>query len=135
MNSMSKFFSDHELGCRDGCGKMPNPAIIHIADQIRGGWALLHPDQPGVNCLSGSRCNAYTLVLRQQGTPAALKSAHIDGDAIDLAPVNGKIKEFHDYVAGRLEELDIYMEHPDSTPSWCHIQTRKIPGGNRIFRP
>lgn len=35
----------------------------------------------------------------------------------------------------KLEEYDLYREHPDYTPGWTHLTTRRPPSGHRTFKP
>lgn len=35
----------------------------------------------------------------------------------------------------KLEEHGLYREHPDSTPTWCHLTTRAPRSGRRTFHP
>ncbi len=136
MSYKSKYFSINEISCRDGCGRKPNDKMLEVGDKLREGWAILHPDKPGLDCISGARCDAYTEVLRKRKIPAAKKSAHIDCEAMDLSPVNKMYKEFHAYVLGRAEELDVCIEDFSATPLWCHVQVRKLIGAKkRTFLP
>jgi hypothetical protein len=34
-----------------------------------------------------------------------------------------------------LEKYGLYREHPDATPTWCHLTTRRPKSGKRTFRP
>jgi hypothetical protein len=63
----------------------------------------------------------------------AKRSAHMTCEAIDLEDKDGRLKNFCSEEI--LEKYDLYMEHPDATPSWCHLQTRRIRSGARIFKP
>lgn len=65
----------------------------------------------------------------------AKNSAHCQCQAIDFKDVDGKLKEFIVKDPEILVRCDLYMEHPDSTPSWVHLQSRVISSGNRIFKP
>jgi uncharacterized protein YcbK (DUF882 family) len=65
----------------------------------------------------------------------AKNSAHMSCEAIDLVDIDGKLKDWIAANVNILEELDLYMEHPSATPTWCHLQTRPTRSGNRIFRP
>jgi hypothetical protein len=61
------------------------------------------------------------------------RSAHLTCEAVDLADPDGELK-------GRITEAllvkyDLYMEHPNSTPTWCHLQSRPTRSGRRIFKP
>ncbi len=129
MSIVSKYFKESEVTCKCGCGMVPRNSILAIADEIREGWGS------GINVTSGARCQQYNMYLRMHGIPAALKSAHMSGIALDLKPVNGKITEFHNYVRSRLAELNIRMESPIDSPSWAHIDSRPVaPGKARVFR-
>lgn len=63
----------------------------------------------------------------------ASKSAHLTCQAVDLEDKDGKLKAF--LTEAKLKEYGLYMEHPDATPIWAHVQTRSTKSGNRIFRP
>ncbi|RYZ83693.1 MAG: hypothetical protein EOP04_19465 [Proteobacteria bacterium] len=123
-----KYFDNSEFDCQCGCGLLPHASIMEKAEIIRAAWG-----KP-LNCVSGARCQKHTDDLRAAGIPAAKKSAHIDGIAIDLCPVNKKdIKAFHDFCKQHLIEWDLYMEDPAHTKSWAHLDERPRP--NRIFLP
>lgn len=63
---------------------------------------------------------------------AAKKSAHMTGEAIDLAgPEILAAKITKDL----LVKHDLYREDTDYTKTWRHLQTRKTASGNRIFKP
>jgi hypothetical protein len=34
-----------------------------------------------------------------------------------------------------LEELQLWLEHPDATPGWCHLQILPPRSGRRVFYP
>lgn len=60
-------------------------------------------------------------------------SAHLSCQAIDLKDPKKHIKKWLLDNIPLLESLGLYMEHPDYTPTWVHLQTR--PTKNRIFIP
>lgn len=128
---MVKYFSPEETECKCGeCKQNVNPKILLVADAIREEWGS------GIRVTSGARCHNYTQYLRAHGIPAALRSAHIEGIALDLRPTNGKLREFQEFVKARLVSLNIRMEDPEYTPQWCHIDLRPVaPGKSRVFRP
>lgn len=102
--------------------------MMAALDRIRTAWG--HP----LVVTSGARCEAYTRKLREDGIPAALKSAHIEGLAVDIAPLNKEsMFKFKEWLMPRLEGLGIWLEDPKFTPSWCHVQIR--PAKNRVFIP
>jgi hypothetical protein len=65
-----------------------------------------------------------------QGTPG---SSHKQGQGVDiydpLDEIDGAITD------DLLEELDLYREHPDATPGWCHLTTRPPSSKKRTFLP
>ena len=72
---------------------------------------------------------------QQRINPSAPKSAHLVGMAVDIADADGKLKEWLKANLHILEQVDLYCESFDSTPSWTHFQTRKTKSGNRVFIP
>lgn len=71
---------------------------------------------------SGARTWEYTRFLRQQGIPAALRSAHMDWQAVDLkAPEGMSNQSFWQWCHQRWPGR---MEHFSATPTWVHLDTR-----------
>lgn len=66
--------------------------------------------------------------------PKAPNSAHRTGEAVDILD-DGSLKQFIANNLTLIEELDLYFEDFDHTPTWVHIQTRKPKSGNRFFKP
>lgn len=118
--------SKKQYACRCGCGRMPASETLELVCLISAEWGE-------VICASGARCEQYTKTLRKRGYKAAEKSAHAVGLAIDLVPVDGRIKEFHDYCISRLDAWDAYMEDPEFTPHHAHLQLRRAK--QRVFKP
>lgn len=63
----------------------------------------------------------------------AKHSAHMTCEALDLEDKDGRLKKFCNEEI--LDKFGLFMEHPDVTPSWLHIQIRETKSGNRVFRP
>lgn len=63
----------------------------------------------------------------------ASKSAHLVCMAVDFFDKSGQLDKFLMANPEILEEAGLWMEHPDATPGWCHVDLK--PRGNRIFRP
>lgn len=61
----------------------------------------------------------------------APKSAHKEGKAVDFFDRTGVLKG--KVTSALLKKHGLRMEHPDATPSWCHLDTR-TPYGS-IFKP
>lgn len=60
-------------------------------------------------------------------------SAHMTCQAVDLEDKDQRLKNF--CTEEILDKFGLFMEHPDVTPSWLHIQIRETKSGNRVFRP
>jgi uncharacterized protein YcbK (DUF882 family) len=80
---------------------------------------------------SGARTGAYTRYLRSRGVPAALQSAHLDWQAVDLQCPGMTTATLWSWLAqhwpGRMENLA-------ATPGWVHLDTRSW--GQRLrFNP
>jgi len=103
---------------------------INVADLAERVSKLL--DHLGIRTTitSGFRTSAAN-----KASNGAKVSAHCEGKAVDLEDQDGSLKRAILHDAGLLGRCDLYMEHPDSTPTWCHLSTRSPPSGSRIFRP
>lgn len=66
---------------------------------------------------------------------AAKKSNHMLGLACDFKDTNGELDEFCMKNLNVLKDLGLYLEHPDATKGWCHLQIVPPKSGNRVFRP
>lgn len=71
-------------------------------------------------------------------TPGAAKlSKHQTGEAIDIGDDDGQLDAWCMTPAGQaaLEKIGLWLEHPSSTPRWCHVQTVPPGSGRRVFYP
>lgn len=71
-------------------------------------------------------------------TPGASStSLHMKGMAIDLEDADGRLDAWcaSDFGLAQLKDIGLWLEHPDYTPKWCHLQIIAPGSGNRIFRP
>jgi hypothetical protein len=68
---------------------------------------------------------------------AARKSSHMLGRAIDIADASKAMKVWlmTDIGQKALVECELWMEHPDATPTWVHVQIVPPGSGRRVFRP
>lgn len=66
---------------------------------------------------------------------AARRSKHMDGNACDLLDRDGRIDSWCMANLKELERIGLWLEHPDATPNWCHVQRLPPRSGNRVFRP
>lgn len=70
------------------------------------------------------------------GVPgAAKKSNHMLGRAIDIGDDDGSLDAWCMAHLPVLERIGLWLEYPDSTPRWCHVQIVPPRSGNRVFRP
>lgn len=123
-----KYFKTSEFDCQCGCGKLPTQELMDKADRIRIEWG-----KP-LNCVSGVRCMKHTVQLRARGIPAALGSAHLEGLAMDLCPVNLEdLPAFTEFCKKNLARWNLWMEDPMFTTMWVHLDMRKR--STRIFKP
>ena len=66
---------------------------------------------------------------------AAPKSNHQLGLACDFKDTDGSLDKFCMENLSVLEDLGLYLEHPDSTQGWCHLQIVSPKSKKRVFRP
>ncbi|MGA0023933.1 MAG: D-Ala-D-Ala carboxypeptidase family metallohydrolase [Burkholderiales bacterium] len=66
---------------------------------------------------------------------AAMGSKHISCLAIDLEDRSGALDAWCMAHLDVLEEIGLWLEHPDATPGWCHLQTQPPRSGSRVFSP
>ena len=76
---------------------------------------------------SGYRPGKYNEIAH-----GAKNSAHLTCEACDFKDNDGELKKWILSHVDVLYKCDLYMEHQDNTPTWCHLQTRKT--SKRIFR-
>lgn len=62
-------------------------------------------------------------------------SAHMTGEAVDIADPKGEIGAAVLSDPGLLSEFDLYVEDPRFTKGWVHLQIRATKSGRRIFIP
>lgn len=93
-----------------------------------GALELVRNPRTGSPLTSGWRPEAIN-----GATPgAAIFSAHMSGEAIDLFDPDGEIDDWlwaNQHILGFLD-VDLYVEHPSATKGWAHLQTR-VPKSQR----
>ncbi len=77
-----------------------------------------------------------------KGIPnAAKKSLHMTGQAIDIKDPNNTlsnlVKTIEETSPGFLKSYGLWLEHPDATPGWCHLDSSSSRKDRpiRIFKP
>lgn len=63
----------------------------------------------------------------------APNSTHLSCQAVDFADSNGELKKWCIANMDMIKKAGLYMEHPDHTPTWVHLQSR--PTKNNPFIP
>lgn len=70
-----------------------------------------------------------------EATPgASKKSNHMKCKAVDLKDRDRRLTAWCMANQEKLKELGLWLEHPDDTPTWCHVQIVPPGSGNRVFR-
>lgn len=91
-------------------------------------------------CNSGFRSMSDHLrIYKEKGitdkSKIPMNSWHLKAGAIDLEDKNRKLTKWCQKNVSILEELELWCEHPDATPSWLHIQIAPPKSGKRFFNP
>lgn len=66
---------------------------------------------------------------------AAKKSNHMLGLAVDLLDTDGKLDKLFMDNLKIMEKYELYLESPESTSGWAHLQSVSPKSGNRVFKP
>ena len=86
---------------------------------------------PGIVINSGWRPRAINATI-PNATP---RSKHLTCQAIDLKDEGDALDAWCMAHLGVLESLGLWLEHPDATPGWCHLQIIAPRSGRRVFMP
>jgi hypothetical protein len=69
-------------------------------------------------------------------TPRAAKnSLHMTCEACDIDDSYGSLAKWCLNNLPVLEVIGLWMESPDATPTWVHVQTKPPKSGKRVFLP
>jgi hypothetical protein len=66
---------------------------------------------------------------------ASPRSKHLTCQAIDLNDESDALDAWCLAHLDVLESLGLWLEHPDATPGWCHLQIIAPRSGRRVFMP
>lgn len=90
-----------------------------------------------INPLTGSFVagNTYGGFRPQDCPQGAPQSSHKQGMAVDVFDKTNELDEWAFKNQDRLRLFDLYIEHPQATPRWCHLTTRPPGSGKRVFLP
>jgi uncharacterized protein YcbK (DUF882 family) len=67
--------------------------------------------------------------------PSAPKSKHLLGAACDFVDKDGEIDKWCLANISKLKEYGLYLESPEKTPGWSHLQSQQPKSGNIVFLP
>lgn len=73
--------------------------------------------------------------INGQTKGAARLSKHMAGQACDLSDKAGLLDAWCMRNLQVLADIGLWLEHPDSTPNWCHLQIVAPGSGRRVFHP
>lgn len=109
----------------------PQATIAHAEDLlVRLNRLVMYWERP-ITISSGYRPAA----INDRINGASKSSHHIICAAADLVDKDGKLAAFCMNDLPMLEHLGLWMEHPESTKCWVHLQIFPPRSGNRVFRP
>ena len=131
------------------------PVILTLADYYMGRDAL-HAGELTLSLRENAAClvqRANTL-LRRAGRRACVvnsgwrppavnaavanaspRSRHMTCEAVDLADLDGSLDAWCLAHLDELAAIGLWLEHPDATPGWCHVQSVPPRSGSRVFHP
>ena len=67
--------------------------------------------------------------------PSAMGSSHLYGCAVDISDPKGELARWLQVRIVQLAECGLWMENPDSTKGWTHLQSYAPKSMKRIFNP
>ena len=101
----------------------------NLEDLIRKVNALgYQPPMRASSCLR-------SIADQQRINPSAMGSSHLYGCALDIADPTGDLARWLVKNKNKLIECGLWMENPDKTSGWTHLQSYAPKSMNRIFNP
>ena len=96
-------------------------------------WSFIR--DPDTGCpISGSKGGSGDGGFRlKTATTGAPNSPHKLACAVDVYDPDNELDDL--ITDDVLIQFDLYREHPDHTPGWCHLQCIAPKSGRRTFRP
>lgn len=108
------------------------PTINDLCAYMKSRDVIFHINPNTDSCISGQRYGGF----RPQSCPiGAPKSNHKMGLAVDIYDPDDKIDNWCMNNLSILAVYGVWLEHPDATKGWCHLQVVPPRSGNRVFRP
>lgn len=84
---------------------------------------------------SGLRSEAQQQDLIKAGKSKATKSKHLTGHAADIQDLDGSLAKWALENIKLFEQAGLWLEDPNFTQGWLHLQMTPPRSGNRIFKP
>lgn len=137
--------ADYFMGRREQYPLAMGPAIernavltVDLANKLlaqAATYGVSVPINPGNGTLVNSGWRPPAVNAATKGASTA--SRHMTGQAIDIHDPAGKLDAWLMTGEGQaaLAALGLWLEHPDSTPGWTHVQTVPPGSGRRVFHP
>ena len=72
---------------------------------------------------------------QQRINPSAMGSSHLYGCAVDIADPKGELARWLVTTQDTLVRCGLWMENPEKTKGWTHLQSYAPKSMNRIFNP
>lgn len=116
---------------RDAATETVRRVNLVLFAMAKDGVHLAADPETGSLSHSGWRPPAVNAATRN----AAPKSNHLKGKACDLYDPKGLLDAWCMAHLDVLEGIGLWLEHPDSTAGWSHVQTVPPRSGRRVFRP
>jgi hypothetical protein len=122
------------------------------ASEVLMGRHIAHPLSQDLKLNLDGLLNALNALRRAYGKPMRVTSGyrpapfnkaaggtklsnHMVCLACDFADPDGALDAWCMANLHELEKAGLWLEHPDATPGWCHLQAVPPRSGNRVFRP
>lgn len=97
------------------------------------GWGVKQYTHPKNNSAISSGWRPPVVNAATKG--ASKTSLHMTGLAVDLYDPEQELDKFAMRNQQVLKDLGLWLEHPNYTPNWCHVQLKPPRSGNRVFIP
>jgi len=111
-----------------------------LSTELRNNARVMIERANGLLQLAGIAEGRVNSGWRPRSINAALANAsphsrHLSCQAVDLRDADGALDTWCLRNLHALEVLGLWLEHPDATPGWCHVQTVPPRSGRRVFMP
>ena len=101
----------------------------NLEDLIRKVNALgYQPPMRATSCLR-------SIADQQRINPSAMGSSHLYGAAVDIADPKGELAKWLETRHATLMNCGLWMENPEKTKGWVHLQSFAPKSMNRVFNP